>query len=429
MSVSFSLKSLGCARSLVDSEGMIDQLGKIGLSLVNEGSGEPISILNTCSFIQAAIDETERNIQQLIAKKKAGLLKYIVIAGCYPSRFKRQTLEEKFPEVDLWFSTQEEYQLQEKLAELVFQKKFTPKQESPYIKLTPKHYAYLKISEGCNNWCTFCTIPKIRGVHTSKSIEKIIAEAKLQIALGVKELILIAEDTTCWGEDIYGKACFPLLLNELSKLNILWIRVMYVFPSRVDDEFIATIKNNKKIINYIDMPIQHVNTTLLESMNRKHDKAHLERIISDMYKEMPDLSLRTTFITGFPGETDEHVAEICDFIEKYPFAQLGCFTYSKERETRSARFENEVPLDIAKKRLDTIMTHQYKLVQERLPKEINKTLTVIYEGNKLCRSYREAPEVDSLIVLDKDPNCDSGSVFDVRITGYSSYDLLAKKLT
>ena len=428
MSVAFSLKSLGCARSLVDSEQMIDQLNKIGLKLCNEGSGETVSILNTCSFIQAAIDETEKNIKGLIARKKAGLLKYVVVAGCYPSRFKRPLLEEKFPEVDLWFTTQEEYQLQDKLSELVFQKKFTPSNTNPYIKLTPKHYAYLKISEGCNNWCSFCTIPKIRGVHTSKPLEKIIEEAKLQIALGVKELILIAEDTTCWGEDIYGKASFPLLLEELSKLNIMWIRVMYVFPSRVDDAFIASIKNNDKIINYIDMPIQHVNSTLLESMNRKHDKDFLEKIIRDMQQEIPDLALRTTFITGFPGETEAHVKEVCDFIEQYPFAQLGCFTYSKERETRSARFDNEIPLDIAKKRLDTIMTKQYELTQHTLPSFKDKQFTVLYEGNKLCRSYREAPEVDSLIVLDKDPGLEEGAVFDVKITGFSTYDLLAQKI-
>ncbi len=426
MKPKFSLKSLGCARSLVDSEQMIDQLNQVGFEMVPEGSAETIRVLNTCSFIQAAIDETEANIDHLINEKKAGTLKHIVVAGCYPSRYKRHILEEKYPEVDLWFSTKEEHFLQAKLSELVFQKQFQPNIQRTYLKLTPNHYSYLKISEGCNNWCSFCTIPKIRGVHTSKPIEKVIEEAKLQIAMGAKELVLIAEDTTCWGEDLYGKASFPVLLKELEKLDVMWIRVMYVFPARVDDDFIATIKNSKKIINYIDMPIQHVNSELLEAMNRKHDKAFLTGIIKDMYKEIPNLALRTTFITGFPGETEEMVDEVCNFMETFPFAQLGCFTYSQERETRSARMADPVDLNTAQARLDKIMRTQYDILQTIMPPLIGKTYDSVYEGNKICRSYMHAPEVDSYIVLDHEPHLAEGAECKVQLTGISGYDFTGK---
>ena len=428
MSPKFSLKSLGCARSLVDSEYMVDQLNQVGFEMVPEGCNERIRVLNTCSFIQAAIDETESNIAELIRLKKAGDLNHIVVAGCYPSRYKRHILQEKFPEVDLWFSTKEEHQLQTKLSELVFHKTFQPNTQRHYLKLTPNHFSYLKISEGCNNWCSFCTIPKIRGVHTSKPIEKVIEEAKLQIAMGAKELVLIAEDTTCWGEDIYGKASFPLLLKELEKLDIMWIRVMYVFPARVDDDFIATIKNSKKIINYIDMPIQHVNSELLEAMNRKHYKDFLTGIIKDMYQEIPHLALRTTFITGFPGETEAMVDEVCEFIETFPFAQLGCFTYSQERETRSARMVDPVDLTTAQARLDKIMRTQYDILQTTMPPLIGKTFDCIYEGKKICRSYMHAPEVDSYIVLDSDPHYREGDLCKVQLTGVSGYDFTGKVL-
>ena len=426
MNSTFSLRSLGCARSLVDSETMIDDLNQVGFSIVPEGSKESIMILNTCSFIQAAIDETESNIKELISKKKAKKLKYVVVTGCYPSRYKQHILEEKFPEVDLWFSTKEEHQLKAKLAELVFQHRFQPKPSSRYTKLTPTHFSYLKISEGCNNWCSFCTIPKIRGQHTSKPLDVILQEAQKHIDMGAQELVLIAEDTTCWGEDIYGRPSLHILLEELSKLDVMWIRNMYIFPSRVNDDLIRVIKNKPNITNYIDMPIQHVNSDLLRSMNRAHDKEFLEGILTDMFSEIPDLALRTTFITGFPGETQAHVDEICDFIDKYPFAQLGCFTYSKERETRSARLQNHVRLDIAHRRLDHIMKTQYTLLQPRLNNLVGKSMQVIYEGKKLCRSYAQAPEVDSVIILDSVPNhLFPGTVLEVKIIGTSGYDLLA----
>ncbi len=420
--------SLGCARNLVDSEKMVQDLQEIGLSLVAEGSNEKIRLLNTCSFIQAAIDETEVNISQLTQEKQSGKLDYIVVTGCYPSRFKRPELEEKFPDVDLWISTKELDKFQSAMRDMVFKKKYQPEVLSPYTKLTPSHFAYLKISEGCNNWCSFCTIPKIRGAHKSKSIETLLQEAKQQLSMGVQELILIAEDTTCWGEDLYGKPSFPLLLEELSKLPVKWIRPMYIFPSRVDDALIRVIKNTPNITNYIDMPIQHVNSDLLKAMNRQHDKDFLKKILQDMKTEIPDLAIRSTFILGFPGETEAHVKELCDFIEEVPFDHIGCFTYSEERETRSARFSDKVAPETAKKWADQVMNKQYKLVQKYNKTHIGSVLECVYEGNGLARSFREAPDVDNAIVVESTKPLVPGQFYTVKLTGQNTYDLLGTVL-
>lgn len=438
----FSIVSLGCARSLVDSEGMVNDLTSVGFDLVPEGTKEAVTVLNTCSFIQAAIDETEENIEMLLGRKDRGEIKHLAVVGCYPSRYKRDQLLEKYPGVDVWLSTGESAQLKSKLSELVFQRKFVPtagdaaahmgsidrapiQENNARTKLTPNHFAYLKISEGCNNWCTFCTIPKIRGVHTSKPLERVLEEARLQIALGAQELVLIAEDTTCWGEDIYGKPSLPLLLNELAKLPVKWIRNMYIYPSRVDGDFIAAIKNNDNIINYIDMPVQHVSTKMLDSMRRKHDKDFLMGILRDFRQEIPDLALRTTFICGFPGETEDDVREIKDVMEQVHFDQLGCFTYSEERETKAARMAGKVDIDVARQRVDELMEFQYQLVGDKNVARIGQEYDVVLEGPKLARSYREAPEVDSKIVIEGEWDDRWIDTFKrVKITGVSGYDLV-----
>ncbi|MDA1353662.1 MAG: 30S ribosomal protein S12 methylthiotransferase RimO [bacterium] len=458
----FSIVSLGCARSLVDSEGMVNDLTSVGFDLVPEGTREAVTVLNTCSFIQAAIDETEENIELLLGRKERGEIKHLAVVGCYPSRYKREALLEKYPGVDVWLSTSESAQLKSKLSELVFQRKFVPKSvqgitggspigvgddgsttnEADHMgsidraplnkdgyrtKLTPNHFAYLKISEGCNNWCTFCTIPKIRGVHTSKPLERVIEEAKLQIALGAQELVLIAEDTTCWGEDIYGKPSLPLLLNELAKLPVKWIRNMYIYPSRVDGDFIAAIKNNDNIINYLDMPVQHVSTKMLDSMRRKHDKDFLMGILREFRQEIPDLALRTTFICGFPGETEDDVREIKEVMEQVHFDQLGCFTYSEERETKAARMADKVDIEVARQRVDELMELQYQLVGNKNVARIGQEYDVVLEGTKLARSYREAPEVDSKIVIEGAWNDAWMDTFKrVKITGASGYDLVGE---
>lgn len=422
----FSLVSLGCARTLVDSEKAIDALQQNGFTLVPEGSQEKITILNTCSFIQAAIEETESNIISLQEKKRKGDIKHLVVLGCYPSRFKKKDLEAKFPDVDLFLTTQEQHQLHSQLHQLVFSKKFTPTPtQKPYLKLTPSHYAYLKISEGCDNWCTFCTIPKIRGTHRSKSIQDIKEEAEKQISFGAKELILIAEDTTAWGEDIYGKPSLSILLEELATLPVKWIRLMYIFPSRVDENLIQVIKKHSNICRYIDMPIQHVSTSQLEAMNRRHDKEHLEWIFKRFKEEIPELVFRTTLISGFPGETDEHHQELLTFLHHYPFHQLGCFAYSEERETRAFRFSEKCDPAIIKNRVESVMKTQFEIVRRINKAFLNQKVSILYEGNNQGRAYFQAPDVDGTLYIDSKKTLIPGEFYEGKIIAVNGYDMTA----
>lgn len=348
------------------------------------------------------------------------------MVGCYPSRFKEDELREKFPLVDIWLTTKNEMELKTRLSELVFKHRFHPNTPHPYIKLTPSHFAYIKISEGCNNWCTFCTIPKIRGVHTSKTIDTIVEEAKKQLDFGVKELILIAEDTTCWGEDLYGKPSFPKLLDALADLPFTWIRPMYIYPTRVDKTLAQVISDRPNICNYIDMPIQHVNSDLLKGMKRNHDKDHLIKILDMFFETIPNLSLRTTFIAGFPGETEAHVDELLDFITRYPFSHIGCFTYSQEKNTRAYTYDNQVPDAVARERMDRIMEHQYQLIQKRSVERIGSRTPLLYEGHSVGRTYMEAPDVDSVIKVINPANLLPGTFYNATIIGHDKYDFIAE---
>lgn len=424
----FSVVSLGCARTLVDTEKMVQSLQGRGFGLVPEGN-EQISILNTCSFIQSAVDETEANIESLSQRKRDGSLRYLVVTGCYPSRFKKEELRTRYPQVDIWLTTQEEGRLQGELAQLVFKRRFLPSRPVRYTKLTPSHYSYIKISEGCDNWCSFCTIPKIRGVHTSRLIDDVVAEASLQVSFGARELILIAEDTTAWGEDLYGKPSLPILLNALVQVpGVDWIRLMYIFPHRVDDELIAAIKNNPKIIPYLDMPVQHANTRLLGLMNRKYTGEFLRELMSKFVREIPNLVVRTSLILGFPSETDEDVEELLQFIEEYPFAHLGCFAYSEERETRSARIEPKIDADEIQRRIHRVMEKQLALVKSRNQLLVGTTLEMVYEGNRTGRSTREAPDVDGRLLVIDPKELQVGEFVSVKVIGVSDLDLTVATL-
>ncbi len=423
-SVNFSVVSLGCARTLVDTEKMVQSLQRSGFGLVGEGSGEQISVLNTCSFIQSAIEETETNIQALSARKQAGDIRYLAVTGCYPSRFKKEVLKEKYPEVDIWLTTQEAHLLQPELSQLVFKRRFQPSRPVRYTKLTPSHYSYIKISEGCDNWCSFCTIPKIRGVHTSKSIDAVVQEARLQVSFGARELILIAEDTTAWGEDLFGKPSLPLLLDELVKVpGVEWIRLMYIFPNRVNDELIHTIKRHSTIIPYLDMPVQHANTRLLELMNRRYSGEFLRDLISQLYTEIPNMVIRTSLILGFPTETEAEFHELLGFIEAYPFSHVGCFAYSEERETKSARLQPKIDPLVIRNRIDQVMAKQLTLVKSRNQALIGSTVEMVYEGNRSGRSFREAPDVDGRLLVVDPKHLAVGQVANVKVIGVSDYDL------
>ncbi len=419
----FSVVSLGCARTLVDTEKMVQSLQGRGFGLVPEGQ-EQISILNTCSFIQSAVDETEANIVSLSTRKQRGEIRYLVVTGCYPSRYKKAELQARYPEVDIWLTTQEETRLQSELAQLVFKRRFLPSRPVRYTKLTPSHFSYIKISEGCDNWCSFCTIPKIRGVHTSKSIESVLEEARLQVTFGAKELILIAEDTTAWGEDLFGKPSLPILLEALCQVEgVQWIRLMYIFPHRVDDSLIAVMQNNPKIIPYLDMPIQHANTRLLNLMNRRSTGEFLRELLAKLRKEIPNLVLRTSLILGFPSETEEDVKELLEFIEQYPFAHLGCFAYSEERETRSSRIEPKIESDEIQRRITRVMSRQLEVVKARNQALVGTTLLMVYEGNRVGRSYREAPDVDGRLLVVDPKQLKPGDMVTVKVLSVADLDL------
>ena len=426
---SYSFISLGCARTLMDTQDMVQRMNKVGFELQEEGTGEAVSVLNTCSFIQAAIDETEANIRVLSENKKEGKTKYVVVVGCYPSRFKKEALTKRFPEVDLWLTTKEENLLHRELAKLVFDRKYQPKENVPYIKLTPNHFSYIKISEGCDNWCGFCTIPAIRGKHTSKPLEEIIKEAEFQLTLGAKELILVAEDTTAWGEDIYGKPSFPLLLKELSKLPVKWIRPMYIFPARVDQELIDVMRDTPNITNYIDMPVQHVSDPILEGMNRRHTKADLEDILKKFYTAIPGITIRTSILVGYPGETEEIHNELLDFITGHPFDHIGCFAYSDERGTKSFETEGKVEIDVIRARIsDVLNAQQEQLTAHREENWVGQTFEVVYEGQGLARSEHQAPDVDGYFIIDdfEDHDLVPGEFYQVKATEVEGYNMLAE---
>lgn len=421
----FSLVSLGCPRNRVDSENMVQELQHAGLTLVQEGTGEPITVINSCAFIQPAIDETEANILHFIDQKKSGKLKYLVITGCYPGRFDKADLTKKFPEVDLWISTKEASRIKQEISRLVFQRAFHS-HEARYTKITPSHYAYIKISEGCNNGCSYCTIPKIRGKHASRPLKQILDDCKKQLGFGAKELILVAEDTTAWGIDLYNKPSLPLLLSEVAALSEAWIRLMYVHPARVDAELIHTLANTPTICRYLDMPIQHTETDLLTAMHRKHDQAHLTQVLAQLRDALPDLALRTTLIVGFPGETQAHIDALIAYLTDHPFDHIGCFGYSDETGTRAHRLDGKVSDAAIDDRIHQVMTKQMAQVAVRNRSRLGETVTVLYEGDGIARSYREAPEVDSVIRVSNADTCPPGQFYSLTITGVDGYDLVGE---
>lgn len=428
--VSFSMVSLGCARTLVDSEYVVNDLRGVGFELVSEGSGERVVVLNTCSFIQSAIDETEDNIRDLINRKKRGFIQYIAVIGCYPSRLKPSQRSAQFPEVDIWLTTQEESKLKSVLSELVFKSRFQPSIPVKYTKLTPSHYSYLKISEGCDNWCSFCTIPKIRGSHRSFSIDTIKEEAKRQVSFGARELMIVAEDTTAWGEDLFGEPSLPRLLDSLGDVEGLdWIRLMYVFPQRVDQTLIDAMNRNPRVIPYLDMPIQHSETRLLELMNRRISGDTLRQLLDTLFESIDGLVLRSSLILGFPTETDLEWEALRQFLCTYEFAHIGCFAYSHERETKSARLEPQIPPDIIEARIQGIMDTQLSLVTKRNQSLIGRQFEMVVDGDGVGRSYREAPDVDGNMIILNPDGLVTGTVIPVTVVGVDGWDLIVEANT
>jgi ribosomal protein S12 methylthiotransferase len=421
----FSLISLGCPKNLVDSEKMVQQLQENNFRLVTQNTTEQLLIINTCAFIKEAIKESREKIKENIQQKIEGKIKYLVITGCWPSRENIPKLKKLFPEVDLWINIKTQPKIANKIN--LFLQKNTKKINQVYTKLTPTHYAYVKISEGCNNHCSYCTIPQIRGSFKSRPIKTILEEIKRYITLGVKEIILVAEDTTIWGMDIYNRPALDLLLEKICDLpNLEWVRIMYAYPSHITDELIQIMQKRKNICKYLDMPIQHISSNILKKMNRKYDKKFLENLFLKLKSSIPDIAIRTTFIIGFPEETEEDIKEIITFIKKEKIEQIGCFAFSPETNTPAYNFNNKIDKKIINLRIKKIMSKQYKIVQLKNKKMINKNLGIIYEGNGQARSFREAPNIDSLILIENPDNLKIGSKYQAKIIDYRGYDLIAR---
>jgi ribosomal protein S12 methylthiotransferase len=428
----FCLVSLGCPKNLVDSELVVGDLAKNAFKLVQEGTTESIVVLNTCAFIKSAVEETEGVIADLILRKDREEIKYIVVMGCFPSRYKKGILANKFPRVDLWIPIKDKKTLAKEIEHLFDNSNIKDRSQSKsdlYVSLTPSYYSYIKISEGCSNFCSYCTIPKIRGAYKSRSIEDIGSEIEEKVSNGLKEAILVAEDTTLWGVDFYGKPSLNKLLEELARIKGLeWIRIMYAYPSRIDEKLIEIISQSKNICNYLDIPLQHVSSDILQGMNRTYTKKDLDKLFELIKVAIPDIALRTSLILGFPGEKNSDFLELLSFFMKNYFEHLGCFLYSDEKGTASFNLANKVKATTGEMRIDKLMKQQFELVTINNQRMIGKTFKVIYEGDAVARSFREAPEIDSCIYLSNVENLIRGQFYQAEITGIQGYDLVGSPI-
>ncbi len=429
--------SLGCDKNLVDTEYMIGALAKEGYSVTNEEAEADVIVVNTCSFIRDARDESVETILEMTERKKEGSCKTLIIAGCLAERYGDEILTE-LPEVDAVIGTNSYGQLPEILRRiaagerLVAKEPLTgfPKTEGGRILTTGGHFSYLKIAEGCDRRCTYCAIPALRGGYRSVPMEKLIREAETLAEAGVKELNLVAQETTRYGVDLYGEKRLHVLLEKLCAIEGLhWIRILYCYPEEIYPELIETMKNQPKICRYLDLPIQHCSDEILRRMGRRTDKKSLTRIIETLREAMPDIVLRTTLITGFPGETDAQHAELLDFVEETAFDRLGVFCYSREEGTPAAEMPDQVDEETKERRREEIMLLQQEISLEKNQERIGQELEVFVEGYLpedgvyAGRTYADAPNIDGYLFLTTDRTLSSGMFVRCIVTEASEYDL------
>lgn len=432
--------SLGCDKNLVDSEFMIGALNNGGLQLTDDENEADIIIINTCCFINDAKEESINTILEMAEYKKSGSCKSLIVTGCLAQRYKEEIIKE-IPEVDAILGTNSYNAILDAVKETLDNRKYQnlntleglPKLDTKRLITTGGHYAYLKISEGCNKNCSYCVIPSIRGRYRSVPIEELVAQARELVSNGVKELILVAQETTLYGIDIYKEKSLHKLLDELNKIDgLFWIRIMYCYPEEIYDELIEAIKRNKKVCHYLDMPIQHCNDEILKRMGRKTDKADIERIVTNLRNQIPDITLRTTLICGFPGETQQMHEELMQFINDMEFDRLGAFAYSPEEGTKAASFPDQIDDEIKEDWQAEVMELQEEVIFDK-----NETLTgtqmyafiegkVADENAYVGRTYRDAPNVDGYIFINTEQELMSGDIVKVRITGAYEYDLIGE---
>ena len=440
MADTVGLLSLGCAKNRVDAELMLACLREAGFRIVSDASFADAVIVNTCGFIDDAKRESIDEILELISLKEIGRIRAIIVTGCLAERYQNEVVKE-FPEINAVIGIGANAMIAKVVADALAGKKtaiFPAKTEMPLdgkrVRTTPKHYAYLKVADGCDNCCTYCAIPLIRGGFRSRRIEEILKEAKTLALNGVKELLVIAQDTTRYGEDLYGKLMLPELLRELCKIEgIEWIRILYCYPDRITDELLNVIASEEKILNYIDLPLQHCNGKILKAMNRRGDRETLKVLIEKIRGKIPDVILRTTFICGFPGETEEEFEELCEFIKDIKFERMGCFTYSCEENTKAAGLTNQIEESVKQKRQAVIMEEQLGLMERYNHNMIGKTVLVLideYDNEEeffIGRTKADAPDVDGrILVRSAGKEVAVGQFVYVLIKEYSNYDFIGE---
>ena len=430
--------SLGCDKNLVDSEEMLGLLTRKGFEIVDDETLAEVIIINTCCFINDAKEESVNTILEMAEYKKAGSCKALIVTGCMAQRYKNEITEE-VPEVDAVLGTTSYEDIYRAIQEAVDGKKFQEFKSIDYLPeslgrrvlTTGGHFGYLKIAEGCDKHCTYCIIPKLRGKFRSVPMERLLTQAREMAEEGVKELILVAQETTVYGTDIYGKKSLHVLLKELCKISgIRWIRVLYCYPEEIYDELIQTMKEEKKICHYLDLPIQHASDRILKRMGRLTTRAELVDIVNKLRGEIPDIVLRTTLITGFPGETEEDHEELMEFVDEMEFDRLGVFTYSPEEDTPAAGMPDQIPEEIKEERRDEIMELQQEISYDKGTDRIGQELLVMIEGKVadesayIGRTYGDAPKVDGYIFVQTGELLMTGDFAKVRVTGALEYDLI-----
>ncbi|MGI6684795.1 MAG: 30S ribosomal protein S12 methylthiotransferase RimO [Bacillota bacterium] len=432
-----ALTSLGCSKNLVDSEIMLGILKDDNYILTKDFKKADIIIVNTCGFILPAKQESIDTILKMAKYKKVGRCQMLIVTGCLTQKYGKE-LKKEIPEIDEILGTSDF----SRIGELVNARFKQPEAQSScnaplaYAKrhlTTPKHTAYVKISEGCNNKCTYCLIPELRGNYQSRPMEEIVTEVRFLISQGVKEINLIAQDTTYYGLDLYGEEKLAELLEEISKENIHWIRVFYCYPGRITQKFLDVIASHDNICNYLDIPLQHVDQKILKRMGRKETKESLERLIQKIRQSIPDISLRTTLMVGFPGETEEEFQTLLDFVQEQGFDWLGAFTYSQEEDTPAALFPDQIPEEIKEERFHRLMTLQHQISSENQKKWLGKTISVLIEGKSsdnpeyfMGRTEYQAPDVDGVVLIKSDSSLKAGDIVNVLVTDTDVYDLIGE---
>lgn len=436
--------SLGCDKNLVDSEVMLGLLKRSNYEFTDNEEEAEVIVVNTCCFIQDAKEESIQTILEMAEYRKKGLCKILIVAGCMAQRYQKE-IKEEIEEVDAIIGTSAIDKIvcviedilgnngEKKDFDQIGNIHVLPHVEEKRVITTGGHYAYLKIAEGCDKGCTYCIIPSLRGKYCSVPMERLIEEGKKLAEGGVKELILVAQETTVYGKDIYGKKMLPALLKELCKIkDIVWIRIFYCYPEEITKELIKVIKEEKKICHYLDIPIQHAADNILKRMGRRTNRKQLEELLETLRKEIPDLCIRTTFMTGFPGEREEDHRELLEFIDKVEFDRLGVFTYSQEEGTLAAAMDGQLTEEVKEERKAQIMELQQEISLEKGEEMIGKELDAFVEGKVvdenayIARTYKDAPNVDGYVFIHSQEELLTGDFVRVKITGALEYDLIGE---